>query len=95
MADLPPVERHRQRRVDACARHAAGRRVHAGRDVDRDHRDAERAERLDSRGRVAARRTREPGAEERVDYDIGATLVVGGDRHVLLPRARKAGLRVA
>ena len=50
--------------------HLAGRRVDAGRDVDRDHRPAARVDQLDHPRGVLSRRVVQADAEQRVDDDV-------------------------
>ena len=69
-ADLAPVERDGLVGADRRARDLAGRRVDAGRQVDREHVRAGAPDPLDQRSRLGARLAREAGAEERIDDHV-------------------------
>ena len=95
--DLGRAERDCRRRAHSGARHLAGGRVHAGRDVDRDHRPAGSVDQLDHACRVLARRAREPDAEQRVDDHIGRAEVADAldDRHLAARLAQHTGANLA
>ena len=69
-ADLRAVHRHGDVGVHGHARDLPRGSVRAGRDVDREHGDAGCVDLLDDARRFLARRSLQPGAEERVDHDV-------------------------
>ncbi len=81
---LRRVERHRRGRADGDACHLPGRGVDARRHVDGDGLIAEGVDQLDRVGRLPSRRSRETGAEQGVDDDVGRTRF-GDERETQLP----------
>ncbi len=69
-ADLGAVHGHGHVRLNRRTGNFPGRGVHAGGDVDREHRNADCVDLLDHLRGLVARRSLEPGAEQRVDHDV-------------------------
>ena len=69
-AGLPRGEGHGAHRAHRHARGRAGRAVDPARDVDRDHREAGRGERIDAGRRGVDERAAQPRAEHRVDDEL-------------------------
>ena len=76
VADLLAVEGDGHVRVDRGAGHLAGRRVNAGRKIDAEHGRSEVVDLLDQPRRCGTRLALEPGAEERVDQDVGVAEIL-------------------
>jgi hypothetical protein len=68
--DLRGPERHRHRRAYRDARHFTGRRVHARRHVDGDHRAAAGVDQFDHPRCVLTRRVAQTDAQQRIDDHV-------------------------